>query len=656
MAKNKIKIESGLWVDLYELTMAQVYYKYKPDQKATFELFIRSEKRPFYVAYGITEALQYLEKVRFSKDDVDYLKGLGLFDEGFLKVLKKFRFKGDVWAVEEPEIIFSQEPILRVTADLVSAQIVESALLNIINLYTTLATKSLRVILAAKARKVFDFSLRRTQGIEASNAAAKASFVAGCAGTSNVLAASLYNIKPVGTMAHSYVMSFSSELESFRVYSRVFPKKTILLVDTYNSKKGIHRAIKVAKEMKKSGHKLLGLRLDSGDLVELAKYARKELDAESLIDTIIFGSGNLDEYKIQELVEKKAPIDAFGVGTNMGTSSDLPFSDVVYKIVEITDSKGKVKPVMKYSKDKATYPLAKQVFRKYAAGKIMREDVIGAAFEKSSGRPLLKQAVQDGKVLAKYEDTAVHKNRLREKTECLPAGLKKIIAKPDYKVSISGRLKKITEKARANIEKEAEAKHRVFFDIDTQHDFVDKNGALYAQGAHKLKSTWKKLTQYAVKNGILIISSQDAHKKKDPEFKKFGSHCVKGSRGYKKIPQTEIQPRAVLESKEKSIEELFRIKDEASQIILEKPVLDVFSNPNTSKLIDIIQPEEVYVYGVTTEFCVKSAVLNLKKMVDEVFVVEDAVKEISPGAKEAAFSEFKKRGVKFKKSRDIIKE
>ena len=655
MANDKVELKSGLWVDLYELAMAQVYFKYKRDRIATFELFIRSQKRPFYIAYGIREALDYLSGIRFTKEDIDFLNKLGLFGEEFLGYLRKFQFKGEVWSVDEPEIIFSQEPVLRVTANLIEAQIVESALLSTVNLHTTLATKAFRIVTAAGVRKVYDFSLRRAQGKEASLAAAKSSFVAGCQGSSNILAGKIYGLPVSGTMAHSFVVNFSSELESFRLFSKTFPKNTVLLIDTYSIKEGIQNAIKTAKMLKAEKKNLVGVRIDSGNLLEEAKYVRRHLDGEGLVDVLIFVSGDLDEYKIKELVDKRAPIDAFGVGTHMGTSSDLPFTDVIYKLVETGMPEGKPLPVMKISENKETLPFKKQVFRKFAPGKVMKQDSISLASEKKPGQPLLKKVMYKGSVLEKREDVFTQKKKLKKKAESLPKELKAITTLYKYPVVLTERLEKSSAVVKQLIKKRSESETVVFFDVDTQFDFIDKKGALFIKGADKLKNVWKKLTRFAESQRILVVSSQDVHKKKDPEFKKFNPHCIQNSRGCEKIPQTQLKSYIkIISGKSYTLSELFTMKDDYPQVIMEKNVLDVFSNPNTRMLLEVILPVRVYVYGVALEFCVKSACLGLVKAGYNVFLVEDAVEAVSSESKPAVLSELKKKGVKLIKAGDVL--
>ncbi len=642
--------------DLYELTMAQVYFKQKRKVFATFDLFIRSNKRPFYVACGIDDALETLRNFSFTSEDIEYLKSLGLFEDDFLQYLRDFRFKGEVWAVNEPEIVFPLEPIMRVTANIIEAQIVESILLNKINLATMLATKALRIVLAAKGRGVYDFSLRRTQGIEASLASAKYSYIAGVKGTSNVYAGLLYDIPVVGTMAHSYVMSFDKEIDSFLAFARQFPTKSILLVDTYDTKKGVVKAIRVAKILKKIGCNLLGIRLDSGDLLSDSKYARFQLDEAGLIDTIILASGDLDEYKINDLISKKAPIDAFGVGTNMGCSSDLPYTDVIYKLVEIRDNNRSFVPTMKLSEDKTTLPSRKQVYRIFYPNGVMKEDYICLDKEKFKGKKLLKKMMHKGERLFRRKSIKEKRQMFLGKVQYLPQPLREIDKSFCYSVHISDELKKLIEEVKKSI-KIRTAKKVIFIDIDTQFDFLSKKGSLYVKGAEKIISNIKRLTQLAKSNNIPIISSQDTHSKNDNEFKKFGVHCIKGSKGQRKIIQSTLKKYKVISYKKIYSEDKLRdIISRYPQIIIEKNVLNMFSNPNTAGIMDIISPEDVYVYGVATDYCVREVVEELLRQGFSVIVIQDAIKEISPLEKRVLFSSWKSRGVKFIKTDSLIKK
>ena len=349
----KISAYPSLLVDFYELAMAQSYFNHRPNAFASFDLFVRRlpEKRSYLLFCGLADVVRYLSDLRFSKEDILFLKSLHVFSEDFLRYLQRFKFNGDVWAMQEGEIFFAGEPVVRITAPLIQAQIVESFLLNTINLSTMIATKASRVVGVAQGKGLYDFSLRRTHGLDAANKVARSSFVAGFKVTSNVLAAKLYGIPAVGTMAHSFVMSFNSELQSFRAFANTFPKKTILLVDTYDSIKGIDNAIRVAKELKNNGYNLKGIRLDSGNMISLSRIARRMLDKAGLHYVKIFASGNLDEYKIASILKSNAPVNDFGVGTHMGTSCDAPYLDVSYKISEVTNSCGKFLPTEIVSKE-----------------------------------------------------------------------------------------------------------------------------------------------------------------------------------------------------------------------------------------------------------------------------------------------------------------
>jgi len=431
---NRFRLSSGIWIDLYELTMASVYFKYRSKTEASFELFLRSNQRPFYLLLGVEEAIKHILDFRFSKEDIAYLSSLKKFDDEFLKYLKNFQFKGTVWAQEDGTVIFPEEPILRVQGSLIESQILESALLNIMNLYLTLATKAARVVMSASGRKVFDFSLRRTQGQEASLAAAKSAYVAGVESTSNLLAGKVYGIPVIGTMAHSYIMSFSREIESFKFFADTFPENLVLLIDTYDIKTGLDNAVRIAKYLKRTKKgKLLGVRIDSGNLVELSKYIRATLDLAGLVDTSVIASGNLDEYQISALISSFAPIDSFGVGTHMGTSSDMPYADVVYKICELSNPQGKFIPVMKLSGNKSTRPFSKQVVRKYKDS-IMEKDVI--VFFPGTGQKnsLLKKFINKGSLVAGFKDIHALRNFATKNIKKLPEDFKDINKKPVYPV------------------------------------------------------------------------------------------------------------------------------------------------------------------------------------------------------------------------------
>lgn len=435
----------SLLMDLYELTMAQSYFIYKRGSCATFDLIVRRlpEGRSYLVACGLEDILNYLKDLRFGKEDLNYLKKEKLFSQGFIDYLSDFKFRGDVWAMPEGTIFFENEPVIRVTAPIIEAQIIESFLLNTINLQTMIASKASRVVNSAKDRKVYDFSLRRTHGQDAGLKAARASYIAGCHGTSNCLAGKLYKIPVVGTMAHSFVMSFKNEIDSFLAYSSTFPDRTTLLVDTYDTGKGIENAVTIGLYLKEKGSRLQGIRLDSGNIVSLSKLARRKFDKAGLNYVKVFASGNLDEFKIKELLKKGAMIDSFGVGTNMGTSIDAPSLDVIYKISEVTNEEGEFLPTMKLSKGKVTYPGRKQVFRvKGKNGKFLR-DILGLENEKINGKPLLVKVVDKGRAI--YKAPALEKIRMfsKENLSKFPQALADAGKRYKYPLEVSPELRKL---------------------------------------------------------------------------------------------------------------------------------------------------------------------------------------------------------------------
>lgn len=359
-----------LLTDLYQLTMMNGYLQSgKERDVAVFDLFFRRNNILTYsVAAGLEQAIEYIRGIRFEESDIAYLRSLQLFDESFLAYLRAFRFTGDVYAVPEGTVVFPEEPIITVKAPLLEAQFIETALLNIVNHQTLIATKSAKVAYAAKGDAVMEFGLRRAQGPDAGIYGARASVIGGCRSTSDVLAGKLFAIPVAGTHAHSWVMNFSSELEAFRAYARLFPDACLLLVDTYDTlKSGVPNAIRVFDELRAAGHEPKGIRLDSGDLAYLSKRAREMLDAAGYPDAIICASGDLDEYLINSLKNQGARIDLWGVGTKLITSADMPALGGVYKLSALYPAAGGEIPKIKISdnSDKITNPCFKDVYRIY---------------------------------------------------------------------------------------------------------------------------------------------------------------------------------------------------------------------------------------------------------------------------------------------------
>ena len=446
MLAKVIEKSPSLLVDLYELTMAQCYFCYKKDTHATFELFVRElpKNRSYLIAAGLEDILEYIKNFKFCREDIAYLKSIRLFSSDFLRYLSALRFKGDIWAMPEGTIFFPNEPVIRVTAPIIEAQLIEGFLLNTINLQSMIASKASRVVNAAKGRPVFDFSLRRTHGKDASIKVARSSYIAGFSGTSNVLAAKLYNILPSGTMAHSFVMSFENERKSFIAYSRTFPDRTILLVDTYDTIKGIKNAISAGLDLKKAGHQLLGIRLDSGDILSLSKAARKMLDKAGLESVKIFASGNLDEYKIKSLIDKGCCCDSFGVGTHMGVSIDAPALDVIYKISEVSDDSRNFLPTMKLSKGKVTFPGRKQVYRFADKRGFFARDCLALENEKINAKPLLVKVLDRGRLVYRIPSLEKIRRGVWQQLKKFPRPIKEVYSGYRYPVAASNKLKKLT--------------------------------------------------------------------------------------------------------------------------------------------------------------------------------------------------------------------
>ena len=434
----------SLFTDFYELTMCASYFDNRDFELATFDLFIRRlpENRSYFLFAGLEQALLYLQKIKFAEEHLSYLKKQG-FNESFLDYLRGFQFTGDVWAVPEGTVAFPNEPLIRVTAPIIEAQIIETFLLNTINLQTMIATKASRVVYAAEGKSIIEFGLRREQGIDAGMKVARCSYIAGCQGTSNVLGGMAYGLPVFGTMAHSFVMSYRKEIEAFRAFAKTFLNKSTLLIDTYDDIAGAEKAAVVAKELEAQGFKLGGVRLDSGDLAETSKKVRKILDDNGLGYVKIFASGDLDEFKIAELLKNGAKIDSFGVGTKMGTSADRPYLDVIYKLCETMTEPEVFSPIMKLSKDKITLPGRKQVYRFRDSAGCFERDVIALASEKVEGEALLVKVMKNGKLT--YDLPSLEKIRryALQNLSNLPSQYKSLVNAKEYPVELSLNLQKL---------------------------------------------------------------------------------------------------------------------------------------------------------------------------------------------------------------------
>ena len=427
----------GLATDLYELTMAAGYFDSGKQERAAFELHVRRfpEGRSYLLAAGLEQACHYLEHLRFSARSIQYLRRHPAFahvSEGFFAYLSDFRFTGDLWAMPEGTVFFPGEPVLTVVAPLPEAQVVETYLLSTINYQTIVATKASRIVDAAQGLPVVDFGSRRAHGFGAAMLAARAGYIAGCASTSNVLAARELGIPAVGTAAHSWTMAFDSEQAAFDAYQRVFPDSTTLLIDTYDTLEGARRAARLKGRVR-------AVRLDSGDLVKLSKQVRRILDSAGAAHVGIVASGDLNEHKIHAMLKAGAPITAFGVDTEMVTSRDDPAIAGVYKLVEI-ERDGKMVPRVKLSQDKATYPCQKQVFRQHDAQGLYVRDVVGIAHERLPGEPLLGPVMQGGKLIAALPSIDAIRERGQACLQSLPRKHRRLSRPVRYSVALSERL------------------------------------------------------------------------------------------------------------------------------------------------------------------------------------------------------------------------
>jgi nicotinate phosphoribosyltransferase len=435
---------SPLFTDLYELTMAASYFAHQVVSTATFSLFIRDNhlKRNFFVAAGLEDVLNELAAFRFSEQDIKYLQTTGIFSKDFLSYLAGLRFSGKILAMPEGTIFFANEPVLEVTAPIIEAQLIETFLLNTIGFQSMIASKAARCIHVAGDRPLIDFSLRRTQGQDAGQKVARSTYIAGFTATSNVLAGKMYGIPISGTMAHSYVEAFRGELAAFSAYSKTFPDNSIFLIDTYNTIDGAKNAVTVAKEMKKNGHSLIGVRLDSGDMADLSQKVRKIFDDAGLSDVKIFASSGFDEFKIAEVISEDAKIDAFGVGTKVGVSADAPYLDVVYKMVHFKD-----RNVRKLSPCKITLAGEKQVFRKSDQNGRYLEDIIGLRNDIiDQGKPLLKKVMENGKILQPHPPLQAIQGRFKKNFPMLDDPYKSILEHKAYPVKLSIPLQTLQER------------------------------------------------------------------------------------------------------------------------------------------------------------------------------------------------------------------
>lgn len=444
-------LQSALLTDLYELTMAAAYFQDRP-AVGTFELFVRNlpQDRGYLLAAGLEQALDYLENLRFRPEEVDYLRRHPMFQHvgsEFFDYLGQLRFHGEVWAMPEGTPVFAGEPLLRVTAPMIEAQLVETFLLATVTFQTMIATKAARLVDAAQGRAVVDFGSRRAHGPEAGLLAARAAYIGGCVGTSNVEAGLRYGVPTVGTVAHSFIMAQADEETAFRKFARLFPENVVLLVDTYDTERAIEKIIHI-------GLRPQGVRLDSGNLAELTRRVRQRLDAAGLHETKIYASGDLDEFAITRLLAQQSPVDYFAVGTSLVTSKDAPALGGIYKLVEVRpEALGQrhdaPRYTAKFSSDKYTYPGAKQVFRHATADAEYEHDVLGSETEDyPESERLLQLVMQGGRRLEPSPALPSIRESARCRMQRIPAVVRELRAPATYPVSVSALLERLLDQVR----------------------------------------------------------------------------------------------------------------------------------------------------------------------------------------------------------------
>ncbi len=435
--------ETGaLLTDLYQLTMLQAYFDQAMNETAVFEFFVRAlpDGRQFLLAAGLEQVLDYLQTLRFGDDELAWLERCGRFHQRFLASLADLRFTGEVAAMPEGTVFFPNEPILRVTAPLREAQLVETRVINLLQFQTMVAAKAARVRLAAAGRLLVDFGLRRSHGAEAGLLSARASYLAGFDGSSNVLAAMRWDIPVFGTMAHSFIQTHANETAAFEHFARSHPKTNTLLIDTYDTEAAAHEVVRLAARLAADGIPVHGVRIDSGDLGEHARRVRAILDAGGLTQVGIFASGNLDEYAVADLVASGAPIEGYGVGTRMNSSADRPYLDCAYKLQEYAGTARR-----KRSEGKATWPGRKQVFRRFDSDGRMADDTLTVEDDVQPGSPLLEPVMRAGRRLGSSPPLTQVRERAAAELARLPAPLRQLRSTAAYRVAVAPALQRLLE-------------------------------------------------------------------------------------------------------------------------------------------------------------------------------------------------------------------
>jgi nicotinate phosphoribosyltransferase len=433
---------SALLTDLYQLTMLQGYYEQNMEELAVFEFFVRKlpENRGYLVAAGLAQVLTYLEQLQFSSAEIEWLASTRQFKPAVLDRLGTLKFTGDVHAMPEGTVFFPNEPLLRITAPLPEAQLIESRIINLLHFQTLIASKAARSVLITPDKLLVDFGMRRAHGSEAALLAARASYLAGFSGSATVAAGMYFGIPIFGTMAHSFIQTHNRESQAFVHFAEANPDNVVLLIDTYDTEAGAQKVVDLAAALHAQGITIKGVRLDSGDLADHARKVRIILDRGGLNNTTIFASGNIDEYKLEELMAQQAPIDGFGIGTHLDTSADAPYLDCAYKLQEYAGIARR-----KRSEGKATWPGRKQVYRTYNDNGIMSGDTVTVENSPYAGQALLQLVMQGGKTVARQPTLIEARAQAKLQLNGLPVSLRQLSNTPEYPVIISAELQALAK-------------------------------------------------------------------------------------------------------------------------------------------------------------------------------------------------------------------
>lgn len=629
----------ALLTDLYQLTMLQAYFDQRMNATASFEFFVRKlpTQRNFLVAAGLEQVLDELEGLRFSPEEIAWLAQTRRFRPDFLESLEGLRFTGDVWAMTEGTVFFPDEPILRVTAPMREAQLVESRVINLLNFETMVASKAARCVAAAPGKLLVDFGLRRAHGAEAGLLSARASYLAGFSGTATVLAGMRFGIPIHGTMAHSFVQAHDDEEQAFENFARSQPDNATLLIDTYDTEVAAGKVVRLAAKLSRDGIRIRAVRIDSGDLGERARQVRQILDAGGQQGIAILASGNLDEYQLQGLLRAGAPIAGFGVGTRMNTSADAPSLDCAYKLTEYAGVARR-----KRSEGKTTWPGRKQVFRRQGAHGELAGDLLTLQDELAEGTALLQPVLVAGKRAAARPSLESLRGHAQRQLAALPAHLRALEpATTRYPVAVSASLRSLAQAVDARTRAGADTVGAsaigagdALIVVDVQNDFLPGGALAVPAGDRVLPVLTQWLDRFAQQD-LPVFATRDWHPRDHCSFQARGGpwppHCVAGTIGADFPPRLRLPESAQVVSKATD-----RDKDAYSG----------FAGTDLAQRLRAAGARRLFVGGLATDYCVLQTVKDALGEGLAVVLLLDAIRavDLSPGDGEAAIAQMLEQG------------